>query len=930
MLDVRVLGPIETQVDGATITIGSRTQRVLLAALVHARGQVVPTERLVSLVWEDDPPEQAHNSLKSHLSRLRGRLTADAIVARPPGYVLRLDATAVDVHRFEQDLPRARTLERVEEVLALWRGPPYGELADHEHFTGDVTRLLELWFSGRLRRADLLQDTGRHDEAVGELEAVVADDPLREPAWIQLLQALRAAGRQADAVMAARRYREHVAEVGLEPSPRFVATEQDVFETAAPAATRRPRLPARLTTVVGRDQQLRRLVQLLEDRRVVTLVGPGGVGKSTVAVEAARRAAESFPDGTWLASLADVDDPTSVVPAVVRAVGAPATEPLDRSLREYLARRHALLVLDNAEHVRGAVRSLVQQLAAAADDLRIITTSRQPLDLPGEVVEPVDPLAPDPALALFRERALDAGAEVTDEDLDLAAAVCERLDRLPLAIEMAAARLRGMGLQDLAARLDHRLRLLRSGGGGRHQTLGEVVEWSHDLLDARQQQLLAQLSVFAGPFDLDAAESVCAGPDVARGVTELVDRSLVVADLGSHRRQYRLLETVRSFASQRLARSDQEASVTARFVAHYVDVAERISAGLRGSEEPHWSAVLDRRTANLEAAHSRALELEAVDAAVRIAAAPYVIVYQRLRADIGAWAEATLPVALRAGHPQAPVVVAVVAVNRLNRADPEGAADLLADLPDDPTARHGHEVLGDLHVYRGDLDVALEHFARATELARAADDQFTARFARASQAIALGYAGRGDEGVAVAERVRQEAEAVGDDLTAGWCDYARAEILADREPGQALALVDDVVAAADEAGWRMLAGVGRLTASSLRARTAAPRDAVPGFQLLIEHWDRMGDQTHQWTTLRNLVELFTRIGAHVPAARLLGAVEQAPTPTYGPEERRLDEAAERLQAHLGDRFDVVVSEGRSDDLHAALDQALQALRDLGQ
>jgi len=365
-----------------------------------------------------------------------------------------------------------------------------------------------------------------------------------------------------------------------------------------------------------------------------------------------------------------------------------------------------------------------------------------------------------------------------------------------------------------------------------------------------------------------------------------------------------------------------------RFVAHCVDLAERVSAGLRGPDEARCAALLDEQTSNLEAAHARALEAGAMDAAVRIAAAPYVLVYQRLRADIGAWAEATLAAAVGSDHPLAAVVAAIAALNRLNRGDPEGAAELLSELPDDPLARHGHEVLGDLHTYRGDLTSAFDHFDRAAELARTAEDDFTAGFARASAAITLGYAGRVDEALALAAQVRSAARAAGSELVVCWCDYAEAEALTERDPLHALELVDRVVGRADAAGWQMLAGVGRLTASSLRARVADPEDAIPGFQRLIGHWDRLGDQTHQWTTLRNLVELLTRLEASVPAARLLGAVGHAPTPTFGPEQRRLDEAATRLRHHLGGRFDELVRDGQVDELTDAVDHALRALAEL--
>ncbi len=931
MVDVLVLGPIEARDADGPIALGSRAQRALLAGLTHARGRAVPTQELLTLVWGDEPPASAHKTLKTHVSRLRRTLRADVVASQPPGYALTLPLDRLDVHRFERDVQAASSVEEIEAALALWRGRPYGELADHQHVAGEVARLVELHAQARLHLAEMLLGTGRGDQSAAAYKELTTEDPLREAAWIGLLRALHAAGRQAEATTEARSYREATAEVGLEPSPRFVEVEREVFTTSPRLVeTKRTRslVPGRLSSIVGRQREIEEIGALLRSRRLVTLVGPGGVGKTTLAVEAARAVEQDLDDGVWIVPLDDIDDPASVVPAISRAVEAPATEPLDTSLEQYLAGQRVLLVVDNAEHVREAVRSVIRQLLAVADDLRVLVTSRRPLEVSGEVVVSVDPLARDDAQELFRERARDAGAPIPPEQEDVAADVCDRLDRLPLAIEMAAARLRGLGLVDLAARLDERLRLLHSGAEGRHETLAAVVAWSYDLLHATGRSLLDQLSVFAGTFDLEAAEAVCDVGDVSTGVVDLVDRSLVhrVAD-GGHAR-FHLLETVRTFAAERLVASDAHRGTLERFVRYHVELAERIDHGLRGPDEGTWAELLEAQLPNLEAAHAHAIQLDDVDAVVRIAIAPHVFVYHRLRADVGAWAEVALPLARRVEHPLTPAVAAVVALNRLHRGDLDGVQALLVDLPDDPVARHAFEVLGDLHNYRGELDLAIEHFRTAERLADRIGDRFTVLHCRMSRGMTVGYAGRVDEGMALIASARREAAATGLPIVTSWCDFAEGELLAESEPQRALALVDRSVAAADRAGWRFGAGVGRLTASSLRARTAEPADAVPGFERLIRHWERLGDDTHQWTTLRNLVELLTRLGAHVPAARLLGAVSTATRPTFGAEQQRLEGARETMQAHLGDEVEDLISAGRQDDLAAAVDLALGTLRDL--
>lgn len=469
MIEVRVLGPIDGLVDGRETHLASPTQRVLLAALAHARSHPVSTDLLSWLVWGDSPPPAARASLKSHLSRLRRILGDGTIVARPPGYALAVRDECVDVSRFERLVHDGATVAELGAALSLWRGPPYGELSDHEHFAPEAARLTELHTQVWLRRADLLRADARIDEAIAEYTALARADPLREQAWIGLVAALGAGGRQADATAAARRYRRHVVAVGLEPSQQFVEVERGIYARHTAPIAGPSRLPARVASIVGRDDELDRLGALLVDQRLVTLVGPGGVGKTTLAAEAARRAAAAFPDGRWMSALTEIRGPMSgaldsghVVPAVTRAVGAPAIPPLEESLERYLAERRALVVLDNAEHLHGEVRAFAERLVAACASVHVLTTSRQPLGIPGETIVRVEPLQPEPARALFELRARESGRSLSTGDHDLVAELCRHLDQLPLAIEMAAARLRGLSITDLVAQLQQHPHALRS------------------------------------------------------------------------------------------------------------------------------------------------------------------------------------------------------------------------------------------------------------------------------------------------------------------------------------------------------------------------------------------------------------------------------------------------------------------------------------
>lgn len=931
MVELLVLGPIGARDGDEVIGLGSRGQRAIVASLVHARGNAVAVDELVDLVWGDDLPGDPRAALKSHVSRLRRVVGADIVRAYPRGYALTEAAGGLDVARFERGLAPGAALTDVDAALALWRGQPYGEFADHPYFAGDVARLEELHVQGRIRRADLLLRAGSTGDAAAVYTELVVEQPLREAAWVGMVRALHADDRLAEATAQARRYRELTRDAGLDPSPRFVEVEHEVFATASTPVPRRRRassLPAPLSSLVGRERELPELTGLLADRRLVTLTGPGGVGKTTLALHASRQLGDELTDGGWFVALEEIHDPGSVVPALIRAVGAPARQPLGRALEHFFAGQHALLVVDNAEHVHDEVRRVVTRLLAVAGDLHVLVTSRQPLDVPGEAVVPVAPLRLPAAVALLRERARDAGVPIAAGEEALAAELCERLDRLPLAIEMAAARLRGLGLADLAGRLDEGLRLLGAADRGRHETMAAVVAWSYELLDPSSRSLLDQLSVFAGSFDMDAVEAVGDGADLARAVVDLVDRSLVQRVDGVSPARFRLYGAVRAFAGERLAAHGEHHDTVRRFVRHHAALARRIDSGLRGPDEHHWARLVEVQLPNLEAAHEHALRLGDLDAAVELVVGLYVFTYQRLRGDVGAWAEATLPVAAEAGHPRVAGVAAVAALNLLLRGDFDGAADLLTDLPDDPSARYVSEVLGDLHNYRGEFDTSYAHFRRAERQARRVDDRFTLLYSRLNQAIVLGYRGQLDAALEAVREVRAEAVLARIHLVTAWCDFATAELMAERDPDQALELIDRTVLQADRAGWTMLAGVGRLTASSLRARTVDPQAAVPGFVRLVRHWARVGDETHQWTTLRNLVDLFIRLGADAPAARLLGAVGAAPRPTFGAEQERLEVARATVRVRLGTGADELHRAGREDGINGAVEHALDALERL--
>ncbi|MEU6015516.1 BTAD domain-containing putative transcriptional regulator [Streptomyces sp. NPDC047515] len=644
--------------DGTAVALGGARLRALLTVLALRPGRTVPAAVLIDEVWDGDPPADAVGALQALVGRLRRALGHAAVASAESGYRLAAEPDAVDLYRFERlaaegaraleagDAAKAQTV--LDDALALWRGPVLADLPDR----GAVAAR---WAARRLdaRRTGLAAALalGRPDEILPELLALCAEHPIDEPLQALRLRALRDAGRPAQALAAYDEVRTVLADrLGTDPGPELRSLHAELLHrdpdrpvVAAPAArTRTPAAPrgnlrARLTSFVGREGDIDALREDLSHARLVTLLGPGGAGKTRLSQEAAESVASAWPDGVWLAELAPVDDPEAVPQAVLTALGARETvlrgagaeelrvaegnagDPLVR-LTEYCSRRRMLLLLDNCEHVVGAAATLADHLLARCPELTVLATSREPLGVPGEFVRPVDPL-PDPmALRLFTDRGAAARpgfrADADEETAAAVAEICRRLDGLPLAIELAAARLRMLTPRQIADRLDDRFRLLTSGARTvlpRQQTLRAVVDWSWDLLDDSERAVLRRLSVFAGGCTLAAAEAVCTDgprgvPDVAGLLGSLVDKSLVVAapaDGGEMR--YRLLETVGEYAAERLDEAAERGAVERRHLVHFRELARTADPELRGAGQRAAIDLLQREYENLRIALRRAV-----------------------------------------------------------------------------------------------------------------------------------------------------------------------------------------------------------------------------------------------------------------------------------------------------------------------------------
>ena len=581
-LDIGVLGPLRVAA-GEPIAITRPSHRRLLAILLHAGGARVSRDVLIDRLWAGDPPPSARAALQMHVAALRRLLPPDLIVTEVNGYSLNIDHHDVDVRLFD-DL--AATVEAAarrrswadaatagQAALALWRGAPFDELIDDDFAMPERVRLTELHHLVLERRAEALIESGDPSGAVADLEGGVAAEPLRERRWELLARARHLLGRQTEALRAVQAARGTLADVGLEPGSSLLLVEQEIL--AAPASVARPGrrapLPTPLTAFIGRTGHLERTRRAIEQHRLVTLTGTGGAGKTRLAIEVGRL--RSAADAACvMVELAGARPGIDLVALLATGLGLdPGRDPA-AVLRDQVGDADVLVVVDNCEHVVADTAAGVAAALRAAPGLRVLATSRLPLGVPGELVVEIGPLpvpdddeAPDrversEAVQLFVDRArlvhprlsLDAGG------LDHVAEVCRRLDGLPLAIELAAAQVRTLGLSTIAGRLHARLALVEGGSPAvvqRHRGLRAAIEWSHDLLAPVERRLLARLAVFRGTFDLEAVVEVCEWPpvaDAAGAVGALVDHSLLVADDSAGGRRYRLLETIREFAHEQL------------------------------------------------------------------------------------------------------------------------------------------------------------------------------------------------------------------------------------------------------------------------------------------------------------------------------------------------------------------------------------------
>ena len=674
MVHIRLFGGVSaTAEDGEPLAVGSAKSQTLLAALALSVGSVVPVTHLVDLVWDDQPPPSAQKALQWHVARLRRTLGEGVILRVGAAYQLAVPPDAVDVSRFERHLAAGD----VGAALQEWTGVPLAGL-EAPGLAAVVDGLTERHLNALEVDLERRLETDAH-EVIGQLTELRARYPFREGLSALLMTALYRVGRQADALATFQLTRRDLdEELGVAPGPRLrelqlmVLGQDDQLRAARPATMRAVlereegehqglrtedsrwgNLPLRMGRLFGRDGDVAAVADALAQSPVVTLVGTGGIGKTRLALAAAAVVAGRRDCGAWvvgLAEIAAVDDVPRAV-ADVLGVAEHRGRTLTQSIVTVLRSRPAVLVMDNCEHVIAGAAALIQTVAEGCPAVQVIATSREGLGVRDErryTVVPLDPAGAGAELFSERARAVDRhfDPQVHRPDIE---EICRRLDGIPLAIELAAARTSSLAPSDIVARLDDPLRLLTSGrrtAAERHRTLRATMQWSYDLLTPEEQVLLEQLSVFAGPFDLAAAESVAAGGAGAATVADLlgglVERSLLVAEPGPFHRRFRLLETVRQFAAEHLREHGRADRVVADHALWCSAEIARIHRLLTGPGEIEGVARLGELWPNLRCAVDAACATGDGEQAHALVGPIATEIALRGRHEIGDWSERIL------------------------------------------------------------------------------------------------------------------------------------------------------------------------------------------------------------------------------------------------------------------------------------------------
>lgn len=932
-ITARVLGPVS--VDGQDGREGAATPQSLspklqlvLALLAAHRGSVVSMDRLCEALWGDQQPAAAAATLQSHISRLRRvLLPAGRVVALDRGYRLDLPDGELDIDLFMRLVQQAAATtdpmtatHLYHSALELWNGPAFGDLAEIDGIRPESVRLDELYLSVVEAWLECRLACGGDAGLIGDLEGRIVAHPLRERFVRQLMIALFRSGRQADSLRRASKFRRLLRdEMGLEPSTALTALEAQILADDSvllrgtddvPATRSSRRVTDGPNRLVGREVELDHLAIAVHHVSLVTLLGPGGVGKTRLARRVAATAT-NFVDGAAFVELAAVSDPESLVDAVATALDIQPRQHLsiEETLIATLADRHQLIVFDNCEHQLDTLVPLVDRLRTQCSRVHVLVTTREPLGLAGEVVVTVAPLtvgslhdadpavlAAAPAVALLLDRVAAAvpGFTITEANAPVLGEICRRLDGLPLALELVAAQFRSLAPETILQRL-----LLPAGTLGasmrsanpRHRTLRDTIAWSFEHLTAPERAAYGRLSGFAGTFDLPAVESVCGeiahgatslpahAPDIVEVLTALVDKSMVQM-VDSQEGRYQLLETLREYGREKLAEQGALDEVAERHLSWFVDFAERCSIGMTGPDEATWSQRIERDFDNFRLAFSTALRTGNADAALRITSALREFAFRRIRYELASWAATAIAMPSATHNSRYPTVLAIVGYGHFVRGNLNESIEVsqqaivASQELDADTNGLAERTLLNAHFYMGDADAALRWGDQMLISARTGSP---ARLAHAlyMRSVAETSVGRTVQGAIMAGEASATARACGSPTALAQAAYALGLALEGSDPAESLRLLRESAHLAGLAGNRWIEAFADTEVWWLEARNGDLRSALAGSGVVIDTWNRGGDWANLRLSLRRVFGLLVQIGDHRAAAVLHGALDAA-------------------------------------------------------
>lgn len=801
-LHLKVLGQLDIVRGGESISVNRPAQRRLLSILALEAGRRLSTDRLIDWFWPDDPPDTARAAIQTHVAALRRTLGDGVIVTEGYGYRLNLDDDGLDVQLFS-GLAEAATkrsssrewktaLEAGESALALWRGDPFIELADDDFALPEIRRLSELHLELLETRAEALVSLERSEEALSDLEALTVQHPYRERLWEHLMTARYRMGRNAEALQAFQDVSAHLAEIGVEPGEPLRRLEERILLHDQSLTHTRTNLPTELDRFIGREAELEELSAHVQRSRITGAVGAGGSGKTRMALQVARRMVSDFPDGVWLVSLADVDDPDLIHPTIAGALGLTVgpSDVVEVVLR-FFKEATSLLVLDNCEHLLGPCAEVAAGLLGFASDLTILYTSREPMNVSGETRYVVPGLSvPDTtatgteagrhdSIRLFQERARQADPTFDSMgDYETQTSICRRLDGMPLAIELAARRVSSLSLEDIDTGLGQNSELLAKGDPAahpRHQTLDATIDWSYRLASPDQRHALVTVSIFRGGFDLDMARWVL-DEEAPELISDLVDQSLVVTYQGVAGRRYRLLETVRQFALDRATELRILEEVSEAHTKWAIDFTERIWDAWQNPGMDQVEATIHEEFDNLNSAFDREEDLGNQVVAGRIAeglvwhwhSLGYLDIalslYDRSLATCESPDRRVALIARRAS--------VLFTMNRADEAltETEMAYRLQAELA--PSEAKAYAVSSYAHMFamQPQLDArdGLPYAEEAVAVAEETDNDLLIAALRLDVALALGWAGEGVKARSALEEAVDGVETLGDPSTVAY------------------------------------------------------------------------------------------------------------------------------------------------------------------